>query len=65
DDATKRLRIERSKDALPFAQADAAAKKSARSDSDSFRKGTRFNPEGTGYNQDNTHLYNYPPSSGT
>jgi hypothetical protein len=63
DDSTKELRIEKTKEPMPFGQADAAARKSARSDSDNFRKGARFNPEGTGY-QDNTHLYNFAPSSG-
>jgi hypothetical protein len=52
DDATKKLRIERSKEPVPFPQADAAAKKSARADSDRFRLGARFKPTGTGYDQD-------------
>ncbi len=64
DDATKRLTIEASKEPIAFAQADAAAKRSARSDSDNFRKGVRFNPEGTGY-QDNTQLYNFAPAKGS
>jgi hypothetical protein len=62
DEATQRLRIEKAKAPMPFAQADAEAKKSARSDSENFGRGARFKPEGTGYNQDNTHLYNYGPS---
>ena len=52
DDNTKKLRIEVSKDPQPFPQADAAAKKSARSDSDNFRKGVKFSPAGTGYKQE-------------
>ncbi|HLX23137.1 MAG TPA: hypothetical protein VKR38_07315 [Usitatibacter sp.] len=46
----RRLVIDRTKEPLPYAQADALAKKSARSDSDNYSRGARFNPEGTGYN---------------
>ncbi|MFZ3322442.1 MAG: hypothetical protein WA190_08730 [Usitatibacter sp.] len=46
----RRLVIDKTKEPLPYAQADAMAKKSARSDSDNYSKGARFNPEGTGYN---------------
>jgi hypothetical protein len=52
DDATRSLVIAKTKEPLPYAQADAAAKKSARSDSDNFRRGARFRTEGTGYNQE-------------
>ena len=45
-----RLEIDKTKEPLPYAQADAAAKKSARSDSDNYSTGVPFRPEGTGYN---------------
>ena len=46
----EKLAIVKTKDAMPFAQADELARKSARSDADNYRKGARFNPEGKGYN---------------
>jgi hypothetical protein len=49
-DDRQRLVIENTKEPMPFAQADALAKKSARSDADNYSRGARFNPVGTGYN---------------
>jgi hypothetical protein len=63
NDATKQLEIEASKAPMPYAQAVEAAKKSAQSDADNFRRGVRFRPSGTGYNQDNSHLYNFDGAS--
>jgi hypothetical protein len=56
---TRQLEIEASKAPMPYAEASEAATKSAQSDADNFRRGARFRPSGTGYNQDNTHLYNF------
>jgi len=50
DEATHRLEISTAKQPMPFAQADELARKSARSDSDNYRRGARFDPQGKGYN---------------
>ena len=50
DEATHRLEISTTKQPMPFAQAEELARRNARSDSDNYGKGARFNPQGTGYN---------------
>ena len=50
DEATQRLGIATTKEPLPFERAEELARTSAKSDSDNYRKGARFNPKGTGYN---------------
>jgi hypothetical protein len=51
NDETKRLEIEKSKEAMAYAQAAELAARSARSDSESFQRGVP---------PDNTHLYDFP-----
>lgn len=55
------LEIEKSKNPMDFAQADALARQSARKDSESFSRHTMFRPLGirVGEPADNTHLYTY------
>jgi hypothetical protein len=47
NDVTKRLEIGRSKSAVPFPEAAAMATEAASSDSDNYRRGTTFTPQGT------------------
>jgi hypothetical protein len=47
NDATKRLEIGRSKSAMPFPEAAAMAAEAASSDSDNYRRGATFSPQGT------------------
>jgi hypothetical protein len=62
NDETKRLEIERSKDPMAYARAAELAVRSARSDSENFKRRARFRQKGTPIegNPDNTHLYNFP-----
>lgn len=62
NEETKRLEIERSKDPMEYARAAELAARSARSDSDNFKRRARFRQAGTPIegNPDNTHLYNFP-----
>jgi len=61
DEPTKRLVIEKDKHPMAYAEAAAQAKKSARSDSRSYRRHLSFLPKGMriGEAPDNTHLYDY------
>ena len=58
---TKLLEIERSKDPMAYPAAAELADRSARSDSENFRRRLRFRPKGTGVEEtpDNTHLYDF------
>jgi hypothetical protein len=61
DERTKRLEIEKSKQPMTYPTAVQLAVESARSDSDSYRRGLIFRARGTliGETPNNTHLYNY------
>ena len=61
DERTKRLEIEKSKQPMSYLTADRLAVESARSDSDSYRRGLIFRAKGTriGETPNNTHLYDY------
>jgi hypothetical protein len=61
DERTKRLEIEKSKQPMTYPTAVQLAVESARSDSDSYRRGLIFRAKGTriGEPPNNTHLYNY------
>ncbi len=60
NEATKRLEIERSKNPLAYREAAELAARSAKADSESFRRRARFSPEGTAIEEpDNTHLYHF------
>jgi hypothetical protein len=66
DRGTKRLEIEKSKNPMAYPEAAALATRSARSDSESFRRHRPFRPEGTqiGAAADNTHLYDFSGDGG-
>jgi len=61
DERTKQLTIEKSKHPVSYRTASERATRSARSDSESYRRHLLFKPKGTriGEAADNTHLYNY------
>ena len=61
DERTKRLEIEKSKQPMTYPTAVQLAVESARSDSDSYRRGFIFRARGTriGETPNNTHLYDY------
>jgi hypothetical protein len=61
NDATKLLEIERSKNPMAYPEAAELATRSARSDSESFRRRLLFRPSGVGIGEpaDNTHLYDF------
>ena len=61
DERTKHLEIEKSKQPMTYPTAVQLAVESARSDSDSYRRGLIFRAKGTriGEPPNNTHLYNY------
>ena len=61
DERTKRLEIEKSKQPMTYPAAVQLAVESARSDSDSYRRGLIFRARGTriGETPNNTHLYDY------
>jgi hypothetical protein len=61
NDATKLLEIERSKVPMAYPEAAELAARSARSDSENFRRRSVFRPKGTaiGAHVDNTHLYDF------
>jgi hypothetical protein len=58
---TKLLEVEAEKNPMPYAQAIELAERSAKSDSENFRRRARFRPLGTPIEGpvDNTHLYNF------
>ena len=59
---TRRLEIEKSKDAMSYAQAARLAAHDARLDSENFKRNSRAGPRGTPIegHPDNTHLYHFP-----
>mgnify|MGYP007037351421 CR=1 FL=1 len=61
NEQTKLLEIEKSKDPMPYPEAAKLATRSAKSDSENFRRRLQFQPKGTrvGENPDNTHLYDF------
>ena len=62
DGETRRLEIEKSKDAMAYRQAAKLAARDARLDSKNFQRHSRVGPRGTPIegHPDNTHLYNFP-----
>jgi hypothetical protein len=65
NDKAKLLEIEKSKSPMAYPEAAELATKSARSDSENFRRRTSFRSSGTGIGEhtDNTHLYNFTDES--
>ncbi|SPA48505.1 hypothetical protein CBM2629_B10097 [Cupriavidus taiwanensis] len=61
NEQTLLLEIEKSKEALPYAEALQAAERDARADSEKFRRHMEFRPSGEGVSEapDNTHLYHF------
>ena len=61
NDRTRLLEIEKSKNPMAYPEAAALATKSAKSDSENFRRRLLFRPRGTAIEEpiDNTHLYHF------
>ena len=61
NDKSKLLEIEKSKSAMGYAEAAELATRSAKSDSENFRRRSRAQPRGITVGQplDNTHLYDF------
>jgi hypothetical protein len=61
NDETRLLEIDKSKEPTPYPDAAELANRSAKSDSENFRRRLRFQPKGTAVGQpaDNTHLYDF------
>lgn len=62
DEATKRLRIEKEKEPMTYADAVSLAKTAAKSDSENYRRRALFQPAGIriGEPASNRHLYHFP-----
>lgn len=65
NERTLLLEIEKEKDPMTYQEAARLANRSARSDSENFRRHLEFRPRGTriGETPDNTHLYNFTDDS--
>ena len=65
NERTLLLEIEKEKEPMTYQEAARLANRSARSDSENFRRHLEFRPRGTrvGETPDNTHLYNFTDDS--